>query len=207
MRGIPYHRTPLDVGQFRLFELEPSTQDAAVIVGKLCAVSTERCPKFRAVCHRPGQYHTLAAIDCDGEPIEVPTHFLEAVRAIRHRHNRLHIWSDFICVNYEDEKEKSAQHSMTPKIISLASELVLYISSESDDVKVALELVAQLTTAKHSFLPRTQPPPLPSSSKNSDIHRYRRALPSSRSSGWRAVNELLWAEMFEKYLVFLPFLA
>lgn len=189
----------LEVGQFRLFELEPSTEYTADIVGRLCAVGIESVPKFRVLSYLWGPTGQWSFINHDDCTISVPPNFLDAARAIRHQSECQLLWADCICINQHDSAERLTQISMMPKITFSATEVVLHVNSESKNVEAALELVTQLTAAKQRILPRSRPlSSLHAILKHSDIQRYRQELPSSASSGWKAVNELLQSTAFER---------
>ncbi|KAK0638927.1 hypothetical protein B0T16DRAFT_422128 [Cercophora newfieldiana] len=195
-----YEHQPLGPGQFRLFELAASQRPGDPLAGRVLVVDVERHPSFKIL-----SFALEPRDDDDGyERILVSTMpfkyitvrgSLSSVRAVRHRSASQLLWIHNICINQENPTERSKQLEVYSQIISLAKGIVLYIGPESKSTRAALELVSRLTAARKVF-PGDDPQNSSAEVTKSAIETYRRVLPPSASTGWKAINELLHGRPF-----------
>ncbi len=207
---MPLNYTPLAPGHFRLFELAPdglfSLSARSMLVGRLLAVDLKNSPPFQAIEYRWEIPHGgLSSILCNGQPIPAQPKVVAALMAIRHPTQPQLVWIDSVCINQEDIGEKSAQVSMIPGIMSMANKVVLYVDSWSENTGAALQLAGQLIEANRAVFGHARwPLPSPPATQSKLIERYRRALPPSSSTAWKAMNNLVGDGAFNRYRLLFP---
>lgn len=84
-------------------------------------VPSVRAVKYSALSYRWGDPDVTESIYLQGEPFEVTTNLVAALRHFRHSGTKELMWIDAICINQEDDEERSAQVSFMGEIYRRAS--------------------------------------------------------------------------------------
>ncbi|KAK5657588.1 hypothetical protein OQA88_3163, partial [Cercophora sp. LCS_1] len=189
----------LNWGQFRLFELMPTSSSSDAPSGKFIITSIHQPPPFRVLSYRWGLAGATDWVVCDSGSIAVTLNLVEALRDIRHPMKRQLYWIDPICINQQDPREKGVQVGMMAQIISIAEETVLYINSTSPTIGTAFELLSHLSFARHNaFGYRCLSSTIVTVSS---LGRYREALLRPTDPSWRTVKDLLSDGVFERLMM------
>jgi hypothetical protein len=203
--ALNYERLP--VGKFRLFELEGDRGGRGPPTGRLCTfdVDAPNPPDFRVISYLWGAGSEGSGyIVCDGQQIHARPNLIAALGTIPRSRRQL-LWIDAICINQQDAAEKSQQLEMCRTIMSIARAVMLYVNSESESTRAALQLAAQLIAANRAvFGPPSASSPWPwqfriEGGESKMIQTYRKALPSPKSAAWTAMNRLLGEAVFARY--------
>ena len=85
---------------------------------------------------------------CNGRGLEVTTSLASALLAVRHPRETVQIWADAICINQDDDAEKSQQVNIMNKVFENAAEVVAWLGPDHGGVaKNCFDLIRQ--TNKH----------------------------------------------------------
>ncbi|EED16228.1 Ankyrin and HET domain protein [Talaromyces stipitatus ATCC 10500] len=153
MRDYPYQSCVLGGDEIRLLNLR-SGDAQEELVGNLEVVKLTTTPEGEA--HTLQQrYDTLSYTWGDQDPIEhikiihdnqqyrirIRPNLHQALRHLRsHREDR-YLWVDAICINQENEREKSSQVRMMSQIYNNSSCVCVWIGPEKDDSRKAIQFI------------------------------------------------------------------
>ena len=148
-RGEIYqlHQLKPDLKQIRVLNIAPG-EDEEPIACSLDVVSVETGAGYTALSYVWGAYsverHTII---CDGVRIEITTNCHSALWHLRKKLGRLQIWVDALCINQEDNNEKSLQLPLMGDIYSKASWVYVWLGEDTSKNKRAGKTMAYLATA------------------------------------------------------------
>ncbi|SCO92442.1 uncharacterized protein FRV6_16570 [Fusarium oxysporum] len=77
----------------------------------------------------------------NGLPFPVTRNLATALRHIRHREKSVDLWIDAICINQNDDTEKSQQVRMMPDIYSKAHRTLIWLGPRADQSDEAMEFI------------------------------------------------------------------
>jgi len=162
--------------QIRLLYLLPSSDFSAPIEGTLQVISLVRSPSLSSQEHELGQqqdeYTALSyawgspslttPILLNGHPHHVTLNLASALRHLRHASSsskKLTLWIDAICINQQDDFEKSHQVAQMGEIYKSADSVIVWLGEceDGDDSHLVAELF--LTLSSGSFEDSPFPPP------------------------------------------------
>ncbi|KAI0885988.1 heterokaryon incompatibility protein-domain-containing protein [Annulohypoxylon maeteangense] len=188
-----YSNLPLgDNRTIRLLDLNDlpskSDNDETPLSGTLRVVSLATKPRFTALSYVWGTFSiphadTLELRHSVGQDIKlgISTNCRDALRALRRRYGGLRIWVDAICINQDDEAERSSQINLMEDIYSWATVVYAWLGPSTDASDRVMDWARQL--AKHDFLNvafATCPPTRRNQLKYSSIAMYHMAAYFSR---------------------------
>jgi hypothetical protein len=137
-----YEYSPLsEARKIRLLKLYPisDTEDAQLSVD-LITVSLETAPPFAALSYAWGDTLLKAEIRCCGLAATIGLGLYSALRQLTPcavDSERL-IWADALCINQEDITERNAQVRMMGDIYGRATNTIIWLGEEDDDVTRAM---------------------------------------------------------------------
>ncbi|KAK1980903.1 heterokaryon incompatibility protein-domain-containing protein [Colletotrichum cereale] len=160
-----YIYRPLSEGEeIRLLVLEPAVDDLQPLQGFLCHASLRET----YLGNMAPQYEALSYVwGCDKkvDDLETPTGSLpithslrSALRRVRHPSKPLLVWADAVCINQQDNREKSAQVKMMGKIYSAADRVLVLLDDgvESHEAELqSLLLVSRVSSQELTLLRRS----------------------------------------------------
>jgi hypothetical protein len=116
--------------ELRLVVLLPGKGDAQIEC-KLVVYETDNLPAYEALSYVWGTSTELEPILCDGYRIDVTPNLLFALKQLRDEDKRRLVWIDYMCINQEDNDEKTEQvQQLMKNIYSEASRVVVSITYE-----------------------------------------------------------------------------
>ncbi|CAG8957910.1 hypothetical protein HYFRA_00000251 [Hymenoscyphus fraxineus] len=148
-RKASYEYRPLqEADSIRLFILEPSSdgsENAAGVKGSLLhtTLSLQRrdlLDPFLALSYVWGG--GMDQLVVDGQIVHVTHNLYEALRNIRDETRPMKIWADALCINQDDDHEKSIQVPLMGRIYSAASHTIIFLGNSSleiPDIAQAIE--------------------------------------------------------------------
>jgi hypothetical protein len=131
-----------------LFQLKPGSRKDP-IEGRLICVSFDSKPKYEALSYACGSSAMHHHILTDEGRIPMTASVRSALTRLRLQGKVRVLWIDALCINQEDNDEKSGQILLMPKIYSLASLVLVHLGQQSDRSDLALKLIEKI--AKTSF--------------------------------------------------------
>ena len=137
-----YQYSPLSGSrQIRLLKLHhrTETEDTDLSVD-LITVPLDAAPPFAALSYAWGDPLPQTEIHCSGSKAEIGLSLYSALRQLRPRAEepeRL-IWADALCINQEDIAERNAQVRMMGDIYAMATNTLIWLGEEDDDVSRAM---------------------------------------------------------------------
>ncbi|KAK4664764.1 uncharacterized protein QC763_506470 [Podospora pseudopauciseta] len=128
----------------RLIRLLPGYPSSPVVV-ELVTVPLDpgKIPYYEAVSYVWGTSYQQYEIACDGLSMAVSESALLALRRFRFvDHIRL-LWIDQICINQQDDKEKSSQVMLMGEIYGTASQVLVYLGEADDTSDKAMDYISE----------------------------------------------------------------
>jgi Heterokaryon incompatibility protein (HET) len=112
--------------EIRLFVLEPSTDRATDIRGKIIHVTLNDVLHFEALSYTWGKANDKAErpISIQGYDVAISRNLDLALRALRYQLNSRTLWIDALCINQQSNKERSRQVSLMRRIYGLVESTV-----------------------------------------------------------------------------------
>lgn len=143
MASARYQYSPLSESrQIRLLKLHPrvDAKDLQVSVD-LITVSLDTAPPFTALSYAWGDPLLKAEIRCCGLAATTGLSLYSALRQLRTHtpHPERLIWADALCINQENITERNAQVRMMGDIYARATNTMIWLGEEDDDVARATE--------------------------------------------------------------------
>lgn len=140
-----YSYTKLDSNppKIRLVSLQP------------CGASSQlQCSLMTIPLADAGQYDALSYVwgeNTDKLPLMIDRHKLQitrnldaALRRLQYEHKARVLWVDAICINQDDDEERSSQVRQMRDIYANAEQVVMWLGPESDDSHLFFELFQEL---------------------------------------------------------------
>ncbi|KAK7910658.1 heterokaryon incompatibility protein-domain-containing protein [Apiospora marii] len=198
MDHSPYQSLSRENREIRLFDLLPG-KDGDPITGRLKVISLDRKPKFDAVSYVWGPKDPQTAISLGGDhslPIGPNLHL--ALSDLRRRWRPLTLWVDALCINQQDDVEKSHQVPMMSSIYRAARMTRAWIDHEVDPKSPALRALPWLVE-KHFSPEEAAPKAIPSRSNAIKGHlRMRQEVESHDWEFWKPVTDILKNEYWSR---------
>lgn len=107
---------------------------------KLKHIRLSELPRYEALSYTWGSSERACSISIDGTQVGITKSLYVALTNLRRpgpslrnlRRDRI-IWADALCINQEDDEEKSVQVAMMGKIYSMASRVLIWIGEDPDE--------------------------------------------------------------------------
>lgn len=117
--------------------------DSEPIKCNLRVISLENQPKFTALSYVWGIYSPVPDfISCNSIQVKVTNNCYLALRYLRKKLGKLTIWLDAVCINQDDQHEKSRQISLMGEIYSLADCVYVWLGEGTTATDRAMEYMA-----------------------------------------------------------------
>ena len=118
---------------------DDSSTNAADIHCVLQTASLDDKPSYTALSYVWGTDVPSTAVLMNGKPFLVRRNLAAALRHLQQADCSLNIWVDAICINQNDNKEKSHQVQMMAKIYESSVEVLVWLGSAEDESDAAME--------------------------------------------------------------------
>lgn len=125
--------------EFRLLEIAPDEKDAPLVC-TLRHTSFQSKEWYCALSYTWGSPEPPFFIKCDGSDIRITRSLHEALQKMRRTWRHLLVWADAICINQNDNSEKSQQVMRMCEIYAKASRLFIWLGNPitASDADVAV---------------------------------------------------------------------
>lgn len=140
---------PLATQEIRLLEIYPSTDTNHDLECRLFRVKldTIQLHPYEALSYVWGDKEIRADIACNGQMVSVTINLFDALRRLRLPHKPRVIWADAICIDQDNDSERSCQISLMAKIFSFAERVVVWLGNndlaEAEGALTSIQLIAK----------------------------------------------------------------
>ncbi|KAL6708208.1 hypothetical protein ACN47E_003392 [Coniothyrium glycines] len=138
---VPHVYEPLHGPEhIRILILEPALSvDADICITFEQDTYSRLSARYEAISYTWGESHLSKPVHiADGSHILATENLDDALRKLRHSHEKRALWADAICINQNDESEKSVQIPLMVKIFRGASRVLAWLGPATDDRAVRL---------------------------------------------------------------------
>src|SRR5436305_219035 len=126
--------------KFRLLQLEPGGWDQQLRC-TLHELPLDGAPTYKALSYawdsgfQPDEVER-PSIQCNGVSVPVSWNLYAALRRLRHVAEPIHVWVDAICINQQDDRERTHQVQMMRDIYHKSDEVAIWLGEgdKYDDV-------------------------------------------------------------------------
>ena len=141
-------------------------------------ISLEENLTYEALSYTWGERTDISSIKLNNHYFKVRKNLAIALHHLRERGTPLRIWVDAVCINQQDEEEKTAQVRQMKKIYEKARKVVIWLGPECDDSSYAINV---MNSIDRRWATRTSQP-----ATNRDI-----PAPAISERAFRAIIQLL----------------
>jgi hypothetical protein len=136
----------------RLLDLHPAYEKQAEIRCRIRDANLDDRPSYKALSYVWGNPDVTLPIIVNAGTYHVTQNCHAALQRLRNT-DRSCVWVDAVCINQEDDQEKSAQIPLMREIYSMAEEVIIWLGKSKSDWKpsddmdedLAFELIKQLS--------------------------------------------------------------
>lgn len=143
---MEYQYSPLGPNQFRLLTLHPrfpdpqyeALQEERPISCTLKSYPRIKSPAYRALSYTWGDLSVKIPILVNNKTLRVTTNLFTALEHIREDNSAATFWIDAICINQEDDEEKSSQVKMMREIYDTAEHTRSWLGPAGEGTDAAI---------------------------------------------------------------------
>jgi hypothetical protein len=129
--------------EFRLLKLQPVQDDQEVKCELAHYLLGER-PQFDALSYEWAAQPGSTSISCNSQNKFVTNNLYAALQSLRLPNKQRILWVDALCINQDDDEEKSQQVGMMRDIYSSATTVFIWLGKETQLVRKAFEVMESL---------------------------------------------------------------
>lgn len=142
--------------RIRLLRIFPSTSKKTYY--ELSRFYFDHLPPYKAISYAWGdpansRYVSIKSHHRGEGWLKVPRSLHAALETLRDETEDVLVWADSVCINQQDNREKSQQLSQIPKIYGKAEQVVVWLGVEMDDSQHAQTLLRDVAHAQVQLNP------------------------------------------------------
>lgn len=143
-----YVYTALDEtkSEIRLLKLNPSLIPASTVRCDILYASLNDKPEYLALSYVWGSKENPASIRLGGKQKLVTRNLLEALQGIRRKTSSITIWIDALCINQDNNDEKSSQVRLMGQLYTQAREVLVWLGPKKQDTHLAIDMIKKWST-------------------------------------------------------------
>lgn len=130
----------------RLLILWPKSEGSDHICCSLSEHFLNNCPQYETLSYTWGTQPDRTNITCNGRPLNITSSLSQILSHLRGTEERL-LWIDQICINQNDDREKSQQVGMMRDIYRRSSQTVAWLGNPTQATKKVFATLQRLATA------------------------------------------------------------
>ncbi|KAF2177249.1 HET-domain-containing protein, partial [Zopfia rhizophila CBS 207.26] len=111
----------------RVLDLEPASSPNAGLCAALRLVRLADQPTYEAISYTWGQSVFPERLHIGGSHLPITENLAEALRHFRARSENRTLWADSVCINQQDNNEKSHQVGMMADIYKIARNVLVWL--------------------------------------------------------------------------------
>lgn len=186
---------------FRILVLLPGKPQTE-LRGVVLHSSIYSAGEYNALSYVWGKSKRRHSLHTPGGIIRITDSLYLALQQLRHREYFRTLWVDAICINQEDDREKSKLVQSIPLIFRSAVSVVAYLGEENDRSHLALETLLQIK------IKTLDPEAWPDSVVPEPKTWGERCIPPAEESNvWEAIRALFLRPWFERVWIMQEFIA
>jgi hypothetical protein len=112
-------------------EIEPSQDRTSTVECCLKVVSLASAPSYEALSYRWGKRDDRY-LRCGGKSLSIRRNLEDVLKRLRNTHTQRVIWTDAICINQENPKEKEGQLKLMREIYSKAARVLIWLGEDME---------------------------------------------------------------------------
>lgn len=128
----------------------------------------------------------MQTISCNNSPLKVTRTLFEALQAIRLPDRPCLVWVDALCINQQDNDERTIQVKRMSQIYHEAANVFIWLRSSTPTTSLAVDFIRRLATRKSSFRKLN-----PSSLTFPLEELEATGLPTPEDPQWEALDEFM----------------
>jgi hypothetical protein len=167
--------------EIRLFQLEAG-HFGNDVEGRLRHYPLNACPPYIALSYVWGDPKDKRPILLDGRSLFLTVNLFEALQHIRDENRPIMAWVDAICINQDDNDERSQQVQMMKVIFEAAECVIAWIGPSYNDSDIAMEYIAKFA--------------LPSANANELLHSAETSGPVVRNAVYDLFRRPYWERVW-----------
>jgi hypothetical protein len=117
---------PLPNSTIRLLRIAPGKAEEEIYC-QLITTNITSSPAFEALSYAWGDDAHMKAISIDGEQFWIRSNLYYCLHHIRRLDTFTTVWADALCINQEDDDEKSIQIKLMPRIYQSATSTLIWL--------------------------------------------------------------------------------
>jgi len=197
---------PLAPWQTRLIKLLPadfpeSEIECELHVGDIIALpgmgltGQNRKQEYEALSYSWGKPERTAEVTCNARQALIPPGLFEALQGLRLPREPRWLWCDALCINQDDLNEKSMQIQNLLHVFRKASQVIAWLGSETDDLRLALTVLNRFVYGQYKQLDHSQINTLPPSEEMEQRENAIQALSKVKWFRRTWVRQEVWANI------------
>jgi len=159
----------------------------------LAALPIDNLRAFKALSYTWGNPTTKHFILCESKAIGVTCNLWSALRRLRHETEERVLWIDALCINQEDDAERSSQVALMNRIYRDV-QVLIWLGDEDTHTWEALTLAHQLAKLADGEWNLHQATPSKQAHLDEMLSTHR--LPPAKHPSWKYLEEILWNPWF-----------
>ncbi len=133
-------KLPSPQTHFRLLDLYPSPSHSAPIVCDISCNPINDPKPYTALSYVWGSDDRTHTAEIAGKLFKITQSLDEALRHIRDRNRAVTLWIDQVCINQDNNAEKSAQVNLMRNIYTFAAQVLVWLGQAADDSDAVMAL-------------------------------------------------------------------
>ncbi len=97
------------------------------------------------------QYDLRHPLYCGSSGLLISTNLRDALRSVRHPSLPTQLCVDAVCINQQDDAERSSQILLMPRIYHRAPAVLLWLGEADEDTQPAFSMICRLATQLQRF--------------------------------------------------------
>jgi hypothetical protein len=138
-QAYAYDELP-DGNYIRLLTFQPGAKNDKIVC-TLATVFLPDAPHCEALSYVWGDETHKKSIECSGNRLDITRNLHEALLHLRSKDQRRVLWVDAICINQEDNFERSKQVLLMRQIYAGAQQVLVWLGPESPDDREAFNVM------------------------------------------------------------------
>ncbi|KAL2130233.1 hypothetical protein VTI74DRAFT_6730 [Chaetomium olivicolor] len=142
----PYRYAPLVPGHIRLLSLSTTEDDELYASIRHVPFNKEDPMVYSALSYVWGTGGFTVPMRCNGAILHITPTLEEALRQIVKRGDQESLWVDQICINQQDDQERSQQVKLMNSLFKCASKVLAYLGPSTPSTPLAVDLITRVGT-------------------------------------------------------------
>ncbi|KAJ3521508.1 hypothetical protein NM208_g13259 [Fusarium decemcellulare] len=138
-----YRYNPLRPDEIRLLRILPG-EVFDDLKCELLHVSLDAIQTYEALSYTWGDNSKSEQLTIGDYQLGITANLHQALVHLKHKDLARLIWADAVCINQNDVAERNAQVRKMAEIYSFASDVIIWLGKEEDDVEPAFDIIPQI---------------------------------------------------------------